>query len=86
MDRYFCVSATSIRKVQGDTMRTSFLLYENIYNDSKIDYTTFQLKLTQVCNGFKVYKKLLPDLSTRTWLINRSNTVCPLKIEYRSGL
>ena len=65
-------------------MRTSFLLYENIYNDSKTGYISSQLKFTKVCNGFKVYKKLLPDLSTRTWTFNHSDTIYPLKVEHRS--
>ena len=67
-------------------MRTKFNFYENIYDDSKTEYITSQLKLTQVCNGFKVYSKLLPDPSTRNWWINRSNTKRPLEIRYRSGL
>jgi hypothetical protein len=69
-------------------MRTIFNFYENIYNDSKTECATFQLKITQVCNGFKVYKKLLPDLSTRlTWFITVcDDTACPLTIEYRESL
>lgn len=65
-------------------MRTSFLLYENIYDNFKMGYTSSQLKFTKVCNGFKVYKKLLPDLSTRTWIFNLGDTVCPLKVKHRS--
>ena len=68
-------------------MRTIFNFYENIYNDSKTECTAFQLKLTQVCNGFKVYSKLLPDLSTRLkWFTIFGDTVRPLEIKYRSGL
>ena len=87
MGRYFCVSATSICKVQGDQMKTIFNFYENIYDDSKTEYITSQLKLTQVCNGFKVYKKLLPDLNTRLrWFTIFGDTKRPLEIRYRSGL
>jgi hypothetical protein len=68
-------------------MRTKFNFFENIYNDSKAESTTFQLKLTQVCNGFKVYKKLLPDLSTRLkWFTIFGDTKRPLEIRYRRGL
>jgi hypothetical protein len=68
-------------------MRTIFNFYENIYNDSKIECTTFQLKLTQSCNGFKIYNKLLPDLSTRlTWFTVFDVTKRPLEIRYRRGL
>jgi hypothetical protein len=68
-------------------MKTSFLLYENIYNDSKTECTSSRLKFTQVCNGFKIYNKLLPDLSTRlTWFTVFGDTKRPLEIRYRSGL
>ncbi len=68
-------------------MRTIFNFYENIYNDSKIECTTFQLKLTQSCSGFKIYNKLLPDLSTRlTWFTVFGDTLHPLTIEYRRSL
>jgi hypothetical protein len=68
-------------------MRTKFNFFENIYNDSETESTTFQLKLTQVCNGFKVYKKLLPDLNTRLkWFTIFGDTKCPLEIRYRRSL
>lgn len=66
-------------------MRTHYNLYENILNDSMNEVMTSRILLTNVCDGFKVYKKLLPKLSTRVvWLATKScMPISPLEIRSR---
>ena len=47
------------------SMKTHYSLYMNIMNDNESEVTTFRLLMTNVCDGFKVYQKLLPSSNTR---------------------
>jgi hypothetical protein len=66
-------------------MKTHYSLYENILNDSRNEVMTSQLIMTNVHNGFKTYKKLLPNLTTRVcWLATKSAMpVSPLELRSR---
>ena len=63
-------------------MKTHYSLYENILNDSKNGVMTSQLIMTNVHNGFKTYRRLLSDLTTRVqWIATYSAMpVSPLEL------
>ena len=55
-------------------MKTPYSLCMNIINDNGSEVTTFHLIMTNVCDGFKVYQKLLPSLNTRlVWYASKYN-------------
>ena len=66
-------------------MKTHYNLYENILHNNHVEVTTTQLIMTNVNNGFKTYKRLLPKLTTRVhWIATYSAMpVSPLEVRNR---
>lgn len=67
-------------------MKSFFNIFESHYNKTLGVELVFMLALTNVCDGFKVYKKLLPAESTRkTWHWDYYCSTEPLKTRRKWG-
>ena len=66
-------------------MKTHYNLHQSTFNR---EYgTTFRLDFMNVCDGFKVYKRLIPNMSTKTeWIIARGCVAQPLELLWRRSL
>ena len=65
-------------------MKTKFKMYDVIINVYLERELISELAMTKVCDGFKIYQKLLPDTSTSIFLHwNESCPRAPLRTEAR---
>ena len=65
-------------------MKTHYSLYENKLNNNHVEVATTQLIMTNVNNGFKTYKRLLPKLTTKIHWIATSSLMPVSPLELRS--
>lgn len=66
-------------------MKTRYNLHQSTFGRGY--NTTFRLDFMNVCDGFKVYKRLIPNMSTKTeWLLASGSVFRPFELLWRKGL